>query len=249
VDAALAFRRGHALDAMDAGFVFQAGKHVAAGDLRHALLDAAQAGVGVFQDLDPPALRLRVFLIHLEQLGGEQPGLVAAGSGADFQDGAAGVGLVLGQQGQADLVPQGGQAVLQLIEFGLGQVLHLGVREHRLRIGLGTLGRAQLANALDDRGQLGQLLAGAGERVAAHPLAKLRRQLRGAADDAVKLVVQAAAHASRPARSARATSACAPVARSFTCATPRASSASPMMTAARAPMRLARSIRRFMLPL
>ena len=142
MDAALAFRRGHALDAVDAGFVLQAGEHVAAGDLRHAFLDAAQAGVGVFQHLHLPAVRFRILRIHLEQLGGEQPGLVAACRRADFQDGAAGIGLVLGQQGQADFVAQGGQTVLQLIEFGLGQVLHLGVRDHRLRLCLGALGGA-----------------------------------------------------------------------------------------------------------
>ena len=49
---------------------------------------AAQLGVAVFQDLEPPAAKLGVFLVHREQLSGEQPGLVTARRGADFQNGA-----------------------------------------------------------------------------------------------------------------------------------------------------------------
>ena len=47
-----------------------------------------------------------VFLVHGEQLGGEQRRLVAAGRRAHFQDGGALVGLVLRQQRQADFVLQ-----------------------------------------------------------------------------------------------------------------------------------------------
>jgi len=38
----------------------------------------------------------------LEELGGEQAGFVAAGGGADFQDGGAVVGFVFGEEGEAE---------------------------------------------------------------------------------------------------------------------------------------------------
>ena len=55
---------GHALHAVHAGFVFQPGEHAAAVDLGDALLQAAQLGVGVFQDLEAPAAGFGVALVH-----------------------------------------------------------------------------------------------------------------------------------------------------------------------------------------
>ena len=94
-------------------FVFQPGEHVAAGDLGDALLQPAELGVVVFQDLEAPAARVGVSLVHREQLGGEQPRLVAARGGTDFQDGGTLVGLVARQQRQSDLVLQSRDALLE----------------------------------------------------------------------------------------------------------------------------------------
>ena len=62
---------GHALHPVDAGFVFQPGEDVAAGDLGHGFLDAAELIVGVFEGFELPALRDGIFLVHLEEFGGE----------------------------------------------------------------------------------------------------------------------------------------------------------------------------------
>ena len=52
-----------------------------------------------------------VTLIHAKQFAGEEPGLVAAGTGAHFEDGVALVGLVFGQQEELDLVLELGHAL------------------------------------------------------------------------------------------------------------------------------------------
>ena len=53
------------------------------------LLVAADAGLGEFQDSKRQPCSRGVALIHAEQIGGEQRRLVAAGAGADLQDGVA----------------------------------------------------------------------------------------------------------------------------------------------------------------
>ena len=164
---------------------------------------SAYSRVSTFQPFER-----RVFLVHLEQFGGEQSGFVAAGGRADFEDGAAGVGLVARQQGQADFLAQTGQAFLEVVELGLGEAAHFGVGEQGFGFGLRALGGAQLVDAFDDRLEVGELLAGAGETVAADAFAQHGAQLGGAADDLVELAVQAAAHRSFSASSASATSDC-----------------------------------------
>ena len=92
---------GHALDAVHAGFEFEPGEHVAAGDRGGRLLEPAEPGFGQVEHLEAPAAQRGVALVHAEQLGGEQRRLVAAGAGADFEDRVALVVLVLRQAAPA----------------------------------------------------------------------------------------------------------------------------------------------------
>ena len=86
MDPTLVLGRRHTLHPVHAGLELQAREHAPAGDLGDALLQPAQFGVAIFQDLVPPAAQCRILLIHLEQFRGEQAGLVTSGGGADFQD-------------------------------------------------------------------------------------------------------------------------------------------------------------------
>ena len=125
VDAPGALGRGHALDAVDAGFEFEALEDVAAGDGDDRLLEAADAGLGDVHDLEAPALERGVALIHAEEIGGEERRFLAAGAGAQLEDGVALVGLVLGQQQKPHLLLELGNALAELGQLGLGQRAHL----------------------------------------------------------------------------------------------------------------------------
>ena len=95
MDAALAFGGRHALHAMHTGFVLKPSKDVSTGYFGDAFFETAQFGGVVVHHLKAPAAQAGVFLVHGEQFGREQPGLIAAGGWPDFQDGRAGVGFVL----------------------------------------------------------------------------------------------------------------------------------------------------------
>jgi hypothetical protein len=101
-------------------------------------LDPADAGFVEVENLHPPAAQGGIALIHAEQIGGEQGGFLAAGSGAHFQDGVASVVGVLGQQGEADFGLDFRQTILGGVEFLLRQGSHLGIvglARQRLRLG------------------------------------------------------------------------------------------------------------------
>src|SRR5450759_760012 len=104
VDAAGGFGVGHALHAMHAGFEFELGKDAAAVDLGDDLLKAAFGAFAQGQDFRLPALLGGIALVHSEQVAGEQCGLVAAGAGADFEDGVVSVHRVFRDQRKLDLL-------------------------------------------------------------------------------------------------------------------------------------------------
>ena len=104
VDAALRLGFGDALDAVDAGLVLHAPVGVLAADAERDLAVAAGAGLGGVEHLQPPALALGVALVHAEQVGGEQRGLVAAGAAADLDDRVLLVGGVARQEGDLQLL-------------------------------------------------------------------------------------------------------------------------------------------------
>ena len=127
MDSAASLGFGDALHAVNSGFELQAGEDAAAGDGGAGLLEAADAGVGYVIDLEPPAVEFGISLVHSEQFGGEQGGFLAAGAGADFEDGVLVVGLVLGQEQQQHFAIQSDELVAQFVDFGLGEVAHLAV--------------------------------------------------------------------------------------------------------------------------
>ena len=98
VDAAAGLGVRHPLDPVDAAFEFQPAEHPVAVDGGDDLLVAAGVALGEGVDLHPPALQGGIALIHAEQVAGEQGRLVAAGAGADLQDGRGVLVAVLGGQ-------------------------------------------------------------------------------------------------------------------------------------------------------
>ena len=87
MDASARFRHRNALYAMHAALEFELGVDARAVHFQRRVLDAAEIALGAVHDFGLPALKLAIALIHLEQIGREQRGLVAAGAGADFDDG------------------------------------------------------------------------------------------------------------------------------------------------------------------
>ena len=106
VDAALGFSGRHALHPVHAGFELQMGKGSCAIDVGDHFLVAAMLALAGGDHLHLPALEGGIALVHAEQVAREDRRLVAAGSGADFEDHVALVGGILGQQQDADLVFQ-----------------------------------------------------------------------------------------------------------------------------------------------
>ncbi len=127
------------------------------------LPDPAEIGLAQRQDLEPPAPQIRVALVHAEQVPGEERRLLAAGAGADLEDGALLVRRVPRQQQHPQPLLQRRQPFRQLRPLGLGQLAHLGVAAavpHQGReIPLLELSRAERLDPGDDRLQLRQLPA------------------------------------------------------------------------------------------
>ena len=103
-----------------------------------------------------------VALVHAEQVRAEQRRLVAAGAGPDLEDGVLLVGRVLGEEMQAQLLEKLAPAVIGLVELVLGQLPQLfvgrGVVGERNQLAPLGLGLAVLADCVDDRIQLRELL-------------------------------------------------------------------------------------------
>ena len=101
-----------------------------------------------------------VALVHAIEIAGEQGGLVAAGAGADFEDGAVVVHRILGQQRETDLVAERFLARLGLVLFLFGQFAHVavagGVVDQRLQIGNFGVGGAIGLDLVHHRPELGE---------------------------------------------------------------------------------------------
>ena len=83
-------------------------------DVGDDFLVAAGLALALRQHLDLPAVEVGIALVHAEEIAGEQRRLVAAGAGADFEDGALLVGGVLGQQQQR--APSRSSSAIALVE-------------------------------------------------------------------------------------------------------------------------------------
>src|SRR5450631_3266878 len=104
VDAAGGFGVGYALHAVHAGFEFELGEHATSAHFGDDFLEAAFGAFADRHDFRLPALQGGVAFVHAEQVAGEQRGLVAAGAGADFQDGVVIVHRVFRDQRKLDLL-------------------------------------------------------------------------------------------------------------------------------------------------
>ena len=216
---------------------------------------------GQVEQLEAPAAQRGIALIHAEQNRAEQRRLLAAGAGADFEDRVALVVFVLRQQGQPDLELELGEAPAQRAHLLLGHRLHVGVVAGfgHLRRGreLG-LGAAQILDAVDNRAELAVFLRQPGELGAAEPRAGQRRaQLGMAAQQLVEARFECGFHGRFRSAAKGRQMGCQRAERDLAlraaveiahCRRAAASSSSPSNTAARAPIRSARRIRRARLP-
>jgi len=128
VDAALGFGGGHALDAVGAGFVFEAAVDLVPGDGGDDFLEPAGAGFRGAHHLHFPVLGLGVAGVHAEEIAGEKRRFLTAGPGPDFQEDVFFIHGIGGQQQDFQLVLQLGDGLPDGFDFGLGQFPHFGVR-------------------------------------------------------------------------------------------------------------------------
>ena len=112
---------------MHAGFEFQFGEDAAAVHFGDDFLEAAFAAFAHRDDFGFPALLGGVALVHAEQVAGKQRRLVAAGAGADFQDGVVIVHRILGDEREPDLLLKPVAPRLQRRLLGFRQLAHLAV--------------------------------------------------------------------------------------------------------------------------
>ena len=165
MDAPARFGFRHPLHAMHAGFVFQPGEDALALDPGRGFLDPAKLGLGEVEHLEGPALRLGIAAIHGQKIAREQRRLLAAGAGADLDDGRARIGGILGQKRDAQRLFQIGQFRLEARHFLLCQFAHVGIREHRLRLGQPVTGGAPFADLGHHRLQIGIFAADRGDLI------------------------------------------------------------------------------------
>ena len=122
VDAALALGDRHTLHAVRPTLELEvAPRRVAAHDHRH-LVEAAEVARIAGQHLELPALLVRERLVHLEQVTGEQVGLLATLGTADLDDDGATVVRILRQHQRADLVLERSDLGLDRGQLGTPQL-------------------------------------------------------------------------------------------------------------------------------
>src|SRR4029079_1699974 len=117
VDAAARLGRRNTLNAVDAGFKLQLGEDALAGNGGDDLLVSAEIAFRDRYDFSLPAVQVGIAVVHAEEIGSEQGGLIAAGASADLNDSATLVGGVLRQQTEAHLLLQDRDSGLQRLEL------------------------------------------------------------------------------------------------------------------------------------
>jgi hypothetical protein len=191
VDTARSLGRRHALHAVHARFELEPREHAAARDGGDRLLVAADAGVGELEDLEAPAMLGGVALVHAEEIGGEQRRLVAAGAGADLEDGVLLVGRVLGQQHALHRALQLRQALLERSSLFLGHRPHVGIGGHGLGVLEFALGLAPFVDCFDQWAEIGIFLGGRDELLGIEIAGRQRRlQLGMTGGDLIEFLKQ-----------------------------------------------------------
>ena len=105
MDAPARFGDRDALDPVDAALVLQAAERSRAANLHDRLLDAADARPAGAHHLGLPPAALGVAGVEPDQFGGEEPGLVATGSGPHLDNYVALVIRVAWHEGDLGLMP------------------------------------------------------------------------------------------------------------------------------------------------
>ena len=159
VDAPAGLGLRHPLHPVHAGFELEPGIGAAPADGGHSFLDSAESGLRHRHQLEAPALRLDVALVHAEQIAAEKRGFVAARARANLKDGVALIGFVRWQEEELECLlflrnrhhQRGTLFLRQFPHFGLT----LGVIGHCLKL-IGFLaGGAQRLDRLHDWRELG----------------------------------------------------------------------------------------------
>ena len=127
MDSTLRLSIWHALHPVHAAFKLQAAKHAVAIDRGNDFLKAARIAFGQGLNLDPPALKLGIALIHTKKVAREQGRLVAAGPGPHLQYGRGVFVLVLGCEQQGHFALKGWQTLVQGLQLILGHGYHFGI--------------------------------------------------------------------------------------------------------------------------
>ncbi len=129
VDAPLRLRIGDPLHPVDPALELEPGENAPALHLGHDLPVAAGRALALGEDLHLPALQVRVAGVHAQEIAREQGRLVPAGPGADLEDGALLVRLVLGQEHE----PQALDGPLEILarpgHLVMGESPHLRSRD------------------------------------------------------------------------------------------------------------------------
>ncbi len=132
VDAALAFRLGNTLHAVNAALELHDREHLVALNLELDFLVAAGLGRRNVHGFDLPALMVAEALVHLVQVAREDGSLVAAGSGADLHDDVLLVGRVGGNEHELDVLFKLRKLALDAGDLFLAELLHVGVAQKLL---------------------------------------------------------------------------------------------------------------------
>ncbi len=118
-------------------------------------------------------MQFRVALVHAKEIAREQRRLIAAGAGADFEDGALLVGGVLGNQQTADGLGQLLDAAVENLGLLARDRRHLGIAHQRVEAAALVLRRLQFADRQIHRLEFCALAAEPYQRLAVDRLREL----------------------------------------------------------------------------
>ena len=127
MNAALTFRYGHSLHAVDARLPAHRAVRALAFDLEDCFLHPTQRSVGLRDDFDSPATSFGEARVHAVQIGGEDRCLVAAGAASDLDNGGPIVQRIVRNECGLYLLDQRLDGHLESDRFGLCFLRHLGV--------------------------------------------------------------------------------------------------------------------------
>ena len=118
VDTAAGFGCGNPLHAVNAALVLHRPVGIGPRKTEDDLLVSALGAVRHVDELQPPALRFGVTAVQPVEITGKEARLVPARSGPDFHDGVLGIFGIPGQEFQAQLLLNTGQALVQHRKLG-----------------------------------------------------------------------------------------------------------------------------------